>query len=81
MEYSLFFEKQVIKYLSKLDKITSKRIVYKIKELKENPVPHESKRLVNVKEKTFRIRIGNFRVLYRIDENGKIIIIFLVNKR
>lgn len=81
MSYSLFIEKQVLKYLSKLNKKISKRIIEKIKLLKENPVPHDSKRLINVKDKVFRIRIGNYRVLYRIDENGKIIIIFLIDKR
>ena len=81
MSYDLFFEKQVLKFLSKLDKNSSKRIIDKIKPLKENPVPHDSKRLVNVKDKSFRIRIGDFRVLYRIDETGKIIIIFLIDKR
>lgn len=39
MSYSLFIEKQVLKYLSKLNKKISKRIIEKIKLLKENPVP------------------------------------------
>lgn len=81
MSYSLLFEKQVLKYLFKLDKKVSRRIIDKIKLLKENPIPHDSKRLVNVKYKSFRIRIGDFRVLYRIDEEGKVIIIFLIDKR
>lgn len=80
MLYSLFFEKQVLKYLSKLNKKDSKRIIIKVKELLNNPVPSDAKRLVNVKENTFRIRIGDFRVLYRID-GGKVIIVFLINKR
>jgi len=80
MSYSLFLEKQVLKFLSKLEKNTSKRILNKIEELKENPVPHDAKKLVNVKEKTFRIRIGQYRTLYRI-ENNKLIIVFLIDKR
>lgn len=80
MSYSLYFEKQVLKYLSKLEKQDSKRIVSKVKELTQNPVPSDSKRLVNVKDKTFRIRVGNFRILYRI-ENDKLIVVFLIDKR
>lgn len=68
MSYSLFFEKKVLKYLSKLDKNDSNRIILKVKELLNNPVPSDAKRLVNVKDKTFRIRVGDFRVLYRIEE-------------
>lgn len=55
MSYSLFFEKKVLKYLSKLDKNDSNRIILKVKELLNNPVPSDAKRLVNVKDKTFRI--------------------------
>jgi len=80
MSYFLFLEKQVLKYLSKLEKRVSKRIIDKIEKLQENPIPQDSKRLVNVKDKVFRIRVGQYRVLYRL-ENDKIIIIFLIDKR
>ena len=78
--YEIFLEKNVIKFLSKLDKDLAKRIFDKIQTLRENPTPSDSKRLVNVKDKVFRIRIGDFRVLYRI-EDGQIVIIFLIDKR
>ncbi len=80
MSYSLFLEKEVIKFLSRLDKELQHRILQKIEILKENPVPHDAKRLVNVKDLIFRIRVGQYRVLYRI-EKDKIIIIFLIDKR
>lgn len=69
-----------MKFLSKLDKQNARRIFDKIKLLKENPVPSDAKRLVNVPEKAFRIRVGKFRVLYHI-ENSKIIVVFTVDKR
>lgn len=78
--YELFLEKNVIKFLSKLNKDLAKRIFYKIQTLRENPNPSDSKRLVNVKDKVFRIRIGDYRVLYRIEDN-KIVIVFLIDKR
>lgn len=78
--YNLFIERNVIKFLSKLEKKDSKRIFEKIKELKNNPVPQDAKRLVNVKDRVFRIRIGKFRVLYRLN-GDKIIVVFLVDKR
>ena len=80
MSYSLFLEKQVIKFLSKLDIKTKKRIFQKIEELQKVPIPHESKRIVNAKEPTFRIRVGTYRILYRI-ENNRLIIVFLIDKR
>ncbi len=78
--HELFLEKNVIKYLSKLNKDLAKRIFDKIQTLKENPIPSDSKRLVNVKDKVFRIRIGDCRVLYRIEGN-KVVIVFLIDKR
>ncbi len=80
MSNKIFFEKQVLKYLSKLDKKVYMRLISKIKLLNENSIPHNAKRIVNVKEKTFRIRIGIYRVLYRL-EKDKLIIIFLIDKR
>ncbi len=80
MKYSIYYEKQVLKFLSKLEQRVAKRILDKIDLLKENPVPHNSKRLANVKEKVFRIRVGTYRVLYRI-EGGTLIIVFLIDKR
>jgi len=80
MSYSISFEKQTIKFLLKLERKTSKRILDKIEGLKEHPVPHNAKRIMNINDKVFRIRIGNYRVLYRI-EKEKIIIIFFIEKR
>lgn len=78
--YSLLFEKNVIKFLSKLDKKVSLRIIKKLNLLQNNPYPADAKRIVNVKDKVFRIRIGDYRALYRIEGN-EIIIVFLVDKR
>ena len=47
-----------------------------LKKLAEDPIPHNSKRIIGEKEKVFRIRVGKFRVLYRIDyENYHIVLI------
>ena len=78
--YELFLEKSVTKFLSKLNKDLAKRIIDKIQTLRRNPIPSDSKRLVNVKDKVFRIRVGDHRVLYRI-ENSKVVIVFLIDNR
>ena len=78
--YELFLEKNVIKFISKLNKDLSKRIFDKIETLRINPTPSDSKRLVNVKDKVFRIRVGDYRVLYRIEGNT-VVIVFLIDKR
>ncbi|MFH0876233.1 MAG: type II toxin-antitoxin system RelE/ParE family toxin [archaeon] len=78
--YSVFLEKNVIKFLEKQEKLTKERIIAKIESLKENPFPSDAKRIVNIYDKVFRIRVGKYRVLYRI-EDEKIVVIFLIGKR
>ena len=78
--YGLFLEKNVIKYLSKLAVQNKKRLLSKIEKLKENAFPSDAKRIVNIKDKVFRIRVGHYRVLYRIEED-RLIVVFLADKR
>lgn len=78
--YDLFLEKSVLKFLSKLDNITTKRILQKLISLKNNPYPSDAKRITNHKDKIFRIRIGFYRALYRVEDN-KLVVVFLINKR
>ncbi|MBT3463625.1 type II toxin-antitoxin system RelE/ParE family toxin [archaeon] len=75
MSYSLFFEKQVIKFLKKVDKNIRKRIFSKLESLKQDPYMNDCKRIVNLKDKAYRVRVGDYRILYRV-ENNEIIVIF-----
>ena len=56
------------------------RIIEKIEILKNDPVPHDSKRVVG-EDRTFRIRIGDYRVLYEVDWNKNLILIGKIDKR
>ncbi|MFP4402414.1 MAG: type II toxin-antitoxin system RelE family toxin [Candidatus Nanoarchaeia archaeon] len=80
MSYDLFFEKEVTKFLSKVEKETASRIVNKIELLKENPFSQDAKRIVNTTQKIYRIRVGKYRILYRIEDNI-LVVVFLVDKR
>ena len=48
-------------------------------QLSGNPRPYASLKLTN--EEGYRIRIGNYRVLYRIDDRAKEIFIYRVKQR
>ena len=56
--FSLRFNPNCLKVLKKYSKDTQKRILNKIRKLKETPVPADAKRIVDVKGKMFRIRIA-----------------------
>lgn len=74
------FSNQSKKFLKKCDRQLTIRIIEKIELLKTYPMPHDSKRVVG-EDRTFRIRIGDYRVLYEVDWNKKLILIDKIDKR
>ena len=66
------------KFLRKLTPEISKRIVGKIKQLKENPFRY----LEHYEGDTcFKLRIGNYRALIDIDFSNKILFVRVLDKR
>ncbi len=69
-------------FLEKLDNDTKKRIEKRLKNLEDNPVPKDSKFITRESdEMIFRYRIGKFRVLYKVKEVRKIVLITKIDKR
>lgn len=77
----LQFSSQARKFLKKLDKINWNRIIEKIEELRKDSFPHKVKRVKGRKEKTFRIRVGDYRILYVVLNEANILFISKVEKR
>ncbi|HJH29734.1 MAG TPA: type II toxin-antitoxin system RelE/ParE family toxin [Methanosarcinaceae archaeon] len=69
------------KFLRKIDKKIASRIVESIEKLAEEPIRHDSKRIMGSKENLFRIRVGKFRVLYRVDYENSHIVITKIDSR
>ena len=80
MMFSLVFSNQSEKFLKNCDKSLKDRIFKKFKELKIEPVPHNAVSIVG-EERTFRIRIGDYRVLYEIKWEENEILIAVIDKR
>ena len=78
--YEIFLEKNVVKFLSKAPQKDVKRIAKKLDLLQENPFPSDVKKIINIQSDAYRVRVGIYRILYRIEDN-KIIIIFVIDKR
>jgi mRNA interferase RelE/StbE len=79
--FEIALDKQADKFLRKCEKDLFDRIIKKLKELAINQVPHDSKRVRGHSEPTFRIRIGDYRALYRVNHEEKRIIVVKVDKR
>ena len=74
-------DNQPEKFLRKCDESLFDSIAEKLRGLKENPVPHDAKRVIGYKGLTFRLRAGKYRILYRVNYNDKIIIVVKIDRR
>lgn len=79
--FEIRFDNQAADFLKKCDKTLFERIKSKISILVDNPIPHDSKRVLGYEEPTFRIRIGKYRALYRVNHKENRIIIVKIDHR
>ncbi len=80
MNYQITFSRSARKELQKLEESTLHKIFPKIEILANNPKPLGCRKLQSY-ENLWRIRIGDYRVLYSIEENEKIIDIVAIRHR
>jgi mRNA interferase RelE/StbE len=80
MPYELLIERNAEKDLKKLEISLFTKITTKIKELADNPHPQDSRKIMG-SQNDWRLRIGNYRVLYEIDNKTKTIKIMRVKHR
>lgn len=70
------------KFLEKLDNHLRERIREGLRKLRDTPVPHDAKFIGRHQDdKVFRHRIGDYRALYKIKEQEKIVLVTKVDKR
>ena len=74
------FGTKTLKFLSKSEKSDSTRIFKRIEELGENQYPQDAKKLKGERD-VYRIRVGDFRVIYRIIREDDVVLVFRVDKR
>jgi mRNA interferase RelE/StbE len=79
--YLVRFKRSAEKELERLPVLVIKRIVKAIDGLIENPRPGGSKKLEGQKESLWRIRIGDYQVIYLIEDVIKIVEIRRVGHR
>ncbi|NJL56102.1 type II toxin-antitoxin system RelE/ParE family toxin [bacterium] len=74
MSYSIVVPKSVQKQLDRLPEQVYQRILKKIRILAEDPRPAGSLKLKGV-ESEYRIRIGDYRLRYKVDDDDRVIIL------
>jgi mRNA interferase RelE/StbE len=79
-DYSIEFLRTAVKALSKLPLEVQQRIAVRIEELKINPYPPDVKALKNGNG-SLRLRVGDYRVIYRVESDQLIILVIKVGHR
>lgn len=77
--YSLFFKESVRKDLESIPKSDLQRIMERIASLADNPRPLGSEKLSG--QEKYRVRQGNYRIIYSIEENRLIVMVVKVGHR
>jgi len=80
MEYRVEVKDRAIKELAKLQADIGRRVLNSLEALAVNPRPMQSRKLVETAS-SYRLRVGDYRVLYQVDDKGKIITVFRIAHR
>lgn len=79
--YNTLYSHRAAKSLKKIPKHYQLRIRDKVEELSKNPNKPGTIKLVDYPIAKFRHRVGNYRILFDIDEEQKILEILDIRKR
>lgn len=71
--YQIVIKPSARKELRKLSVRIATNVAIKIESLAQDPRPEGCKKLTNNKENIWRIRVGDYRILYTIDDEISIV--------
>lgn len=78
--YVVQLTKAADKELGRLPKQVGDRVLERLRGLVTEPRPHDSKKLVGT-DNTYRIRVGDYRVVYEIDDDKVLVLIIRIRHR
>ena len=80
MNYKIIFSPKAERQLDKIDQEHRIRILRRIVALEENPRPHGCIKLRGF-YRLYRIREGEFRIIFEIDDDGLTVMIAKIDRR
>lgn len=78
--YEVHWKDSAVRELRKLAPRLIPRIMQAVELLRENPFPAQHRKL-HGSEREYRIRVGDYRVVYQVDTRAKIVVIYHVRHR
>ncbi|HZX20297.1 MAG TPA: type II toxin-antitoxin system RelE/ParE family toxin [archaeon] len=80
--HEVHLSQKATKFLEKIDANLRERIISRLKNLGETPIPSDSKFITRENgDKIFRYRIGSYRALYKVKDKEKMVLITKIDKR
>lgn len=79
MAYSVLLKRSAEKELNALDQTLRQRIVQNLLRLENDPRPRGAKKLTD--REAYRLRIGDYRALYTVDDGNRMVRIIAVGHR
>jgi mRNA interferase RelE/StbE len=71
---------RVRKDLDRLDATTRNRVLVALQDLEDNPRPPSAQRLHGIRD-YWRIRVGNWRVIYTIEDQQLVVLVVKIGHR
>jgi mRNA interferase RelE/StbE len=78
--YRVILKPSVEKDLRSLPQSVVVRVFKQVETLQDNPLPRGSRKLSGAEE-LYRIRVGDYRIIYAIDKGGRQVIVYYVRHR
>jgi mRNA interferase RelE/StbE len=78
--FSVIFQPSVHRDLRILPKPMVARVLKRIEQLRSDPLPRQSLKL-SLAENLFRVRVGDYRIVYEVDSKRRQITIYYVRHR
>ena len=80
MPFDIRFGPRADRFLQSADNYVFDRISEKIQALSLNPQPRGVKKVIG-EESVYRIRVGNYRILYSVESGENVLLIVNIDKR
>lgn len=81
MPYQIHIAEKLEKILKKLPKRDREQILIKIDSLADNPRPSDCKKLHSHKPPMYRVRFGDYRILYHIEDHILLVLVVEIGNR
>jgi mRNA interferase RelE/StbE len=80
MPYTVVFATSALRDLERLPAQIVQRVLNAIRELGDNPRPSGCRKIVG-SESTYRIRVGEYRVVYDVDDQRRLVLVTRIRHR